>query len=179
MIKPSLTVGTRIEHPHYGKGIILDNSMEASYMVVFPHHGQKAISKDYEEMEIIELAPVAENRISLGDLERLMVQIIRRFSDVPEKVPLGERWVGGKMILEPGKNDTQSKEVPIETFFHKIVMVRDRLRVLEQNINSHPKLNDEEKVNLQQYITRAYGSLTTFNVLFKDKEDQFKGAGRD
>ena len=79
------------------------------------------------------------------------------------------------MVLKPGDEDLKSKEIPVETFFHKIVMLRDRLRVLEQNINSHNKLSDEDKVNLQQYITRCYGSLTTFNVLFDRKEDWFKG----
>ena len=77
----------------------------------------------------------------------------------------------------PEDDGLQRKEIPIETFFHKIVMVRDRLRVMEQRINSS-KLTDEEKVNLQQYISRIYGSLTSFNVLFKYKEDHFKGEGK-
>ena len=92
-----------------------------------------------------------------------------------ETVPLGERWQGGKFILQPADNTLKPKEIPIEDFFHKIVMLRDRLRVLEQNINSSKNLSDEEKVNLQQYITRCYGSLTTFNVLFKNKEQWFVG----
>lgn len=92
---------------------------------------------------------------------------------------LGKRWEGGTLILKPGAEGQQSKEVPIETFFHKIVMVRDRLRVLEQKINTHPKLSDQERVEMHQYITRCYGSLTTFNVLFRDKEDQFVGAKGD
>ncbi len=82
------------------------------------------------------------------------------------------------MILKPEEEQLQSKENPLEAFFHKIVMVRDRIRVLEQNINSNKKLSDEDKVHLQQYISRVYGSLTTFNILFKRKEDQFKGEGR-
>ena len=83
------------------------------------------------------------------------------------------------MILKPGKEGTADKRVPIETFFHKIVMLRDRLRVLEQRINAHAKLSDEEKVQMQQYITQTYGTLTSFNVLFADKADAFVGQKSD
>ena len=92
------------------------------------------------------------------------------------RVDLGDKWKDGTLIMKPGKSGLQEKEMPIETFFHKIVMVRDRLRVLEQNINSHAGLSDEDKVNLQQYITRVYGSLTSFNILFSEKEDYFIGS---
>ncbi len=88
---------------------------------------------------------------------------------------MGAKWEGGTLVLKPGKPGLQEKEVPIETFFKKIVMVRDRLRVLEQQINTSEKLSDAEKVNFQQYITRCYGSLTTFNVLFDAREDWFVG----
>ena len=92
------------------------------------------------------------------------------------EVRLASRFEGGALILKPGKNDTQEKVIPLEVFFHKIIMVRERLRVLEQRLNNHPKLNPDEKVELQQYITRAYGSLTSFNILFKEKDDWFIGS---
>jgi hypothetical protein len=88
---------------------------------------------------------------------------------------MGEKWQGGTLIIQPADKSLKSKEIPLETFFHKIVMVRDRLRVLEQQINSNQKLDDSEKVDLQQYITRIYGSLTTFNVMFKDQAHYFVG----
>ncbi|HBQ15136.1 MAG TPA: hypothetical protein DEF51_29765 [Myxococcales bacterium] len=90
-------------------------------------------------------------------------------------VQLGDRWHGGELVMKPGKEDTQDKSVPIEAFFKKIVGIRDKLRVLEQKVNGNKSLSDAEKVQLQQYITGCYGSLTTFNVLFKNKDDSFKG----
>jgi hypothetical protein len=90
-------------------------------------------------------------------------------------VRLAPRWEGGSVVLKPGDAQTQSKEIPLDSLFHKIVMIRDRLRVLEQRINAHEKLTDAEKVEMQQYVTRCYGSLTTFNLLFKDDRDKFAG----
>ena len=94
--------------------------------------------------------------------------------DASETIPLGDKWKGGKIILKPGRSDLSSKEMTIDSFFHKIVMTRDRLRVLEQLINAS-KLDDEEKINIQQYITKIYGSMTSFNLLFKNNEDYFVG----
>jgi hypothetical protein len=136
-------------------------------------YGIKHVGKEYDGWEIIE-AIEAEDAISFSAAEKSLIKILRTFSDVTEKVELGDKWDNGVMILRPADSSLKEKEIPIDTFFHKIVMVRDRLRVMEQRINSS-KLTDEEKVNLQQYITRIYGSLTTFNVLFKYKEDHFKG----
>ena len=100
---------------------------------------------------------------------------------VDELLGLGEtrmsgRFEGGTLVIKPGKADTQEKTIPVDALFHKITMVRDRLRVLEQRINAHAKLSSEDKVELQQYVTRCYGSLTSFNVLFRDREDWFVGS---
>lgn len=109
------------------------------------------------------------------DLELLLRRIIREESGLSPVTP-AEKWRGGELVLRPGKPGLQEKVVPIETFFNKIVMLRNRLRTLEQQVNAS-ELPDDVKVKLQGYVTGCYGSLTTFNVLFADEEDQFKGAG--
>jgi hypothetical protein len=172
-----LTVGTRVDHPRYGEGIISRVNLVA-YEVFFARGGKIEITKRSNDLTVIELKEETrpKNMLTLNEVEQVLVSILDRFQGLSYSSQLGDKWKGGIMDLKPGNPELKSKEIPIETFFHKIVMVRDRLRVLEQNINSHPVLTDEEKVNLQQYITRVYGSLTTFNILFADKEDYFVGA---
>jgi len=109
------------------------------------------------------------------DLELLLRRIIREEAGITPAVP-AEKWRGGTLVLRPGAEGLQPKTWPIETFFHKIVMVRNRLRTLEQQVNASD-LADDVKVKLQSYISGCYGSLTSFNVLFADDEDQFKGGG--
>ena len=169
-----LGIGSRIKHEKYGKGVVIQiNSM--TYTVMFIEEGEEEIRKDDESILLIERVDPDEDGVSLLDVELLMTKILRKWSDVTELVPIGDRWRKGTMILKPFDRSMKEKEIPVETFFHKIVMLRDRLRVMEQRINSNKTLSDAEKVDLQQYITRIYGSLTTFNVLFKNKEDQFRG----
>ena len=169
-----LGVGSRVSHPQYGKGVVMKLNF-VSYDVCFMLYGIKEVSKEYDQWsEIIEHLD-AEETVSFSAAEKSLISILKKWSDVSEIVPMGDTWKNGLMILEPADSDLKSKEIPIETFFHKIVMLRDRLRVMEQRINSSKNLSDEEKVNLQQYLTRIYGSLTTFNVLFKLKEHKFVG----
>jgi hypothetical protein len=112
------------------------------------------------------------------EFKRVLSQVIREELGVGA-IDLSGRWEGGEMILKPGKEGLQEKRIPLDSLFHKIVMIRDRLRVLEQKINTHPKLASDEKIQLQQYVTGCYGSLTTFNVLFANREDQFVGQKGD
>ncbi len=169
-------IGTRLEHPKFGKGVIVDVDDEF-YRIYFQDHGEKEISKRFENHVIIKLVEKPkEVGIPLEQIESVLKDILEPLTAPTEKVYLGDRWQGGELILQPKSRELQPKAMPIETFFHKIVMVRDRLRVMEQKINSS-ELSDTDKVDLQQYITRIYGSLTSFNVLFKFKEDQFKGTG--
>jgi hypothetical protein len=139
------------------------------------------VDKNDPKLEEIIPENVTEEIETHSDIEKSLLKILRMWNDVNEVVPLGDRWKGGVMLLQPADKSLKPKEIPVEDFFHKVVMLRDRLRVLEQNINSNKKLSDEEKVNIQQYITRCYGSLTTFNVLFKNKEQWFVGdkGGKD
>jgi hypothetical protein len=167
-----LGIGSRVKHPSLGTGVVI-RLHKRNYDVCFTEAGIKPVSKDFE-LEIIErIEP--EYNVSFSEAEDALIKILREWSDVTELIPLGDKWKNGLMILKPGDATLKEKEVPVETFFHKIVMLRDRLRVMEQRINAHKLLSDEEKIDLQQYITRIYGSLTTFNVLFKHQSDQFVG----
>lgn len=169
-----LGIGSRINHSDYGKGVVT-NVTSRHYWVTFIDNGLETIELD-SEFEVIERANADDvDTVSLFDVESSLVDILKKWSDVSEVVPIADKWKGGNLILEPGDTALQSKEIPIDTFFHKIVMVRDRLRVMEQKINSSKNLDEQEKIDLQQYITRCYGSLTTFNVLFKQKTQQFSG----
>jgi hypothetical protein len=172
-----VTIGSVIDHQNYGKGKVIAVS-DLFYKIDFAKRGVMEISKR-TAADVITVLNVSPDDSVLNmdqeELKQLLRDVIEEYSDISKPIELGEKWKGGKMVLQPGNPSLKSKEVPIETFFHKIVMVRDRLRVLEQNINSHDKLTDEDKVNLQQYITRIYGSLTTFNVLFAEERDQFVG----
>jgi hypothetical protein len=174
-----LTVGTRIDHDRYGEGIISKVNL-TNYEVFFETRGKMDLSKRNTEYQILGQPETSEGKsgFDISDIEEIIEYIMDKHGALNEVVELGEKWHGGTMSLQPANLELKPKEIPVEVFFHKIVMLRDRLRVLEQNINSNEKLNDEDKVNLQQYITRSYGSLTTFNILFSDKENYFKGAGK-
>lgn len=168
-----LGIGSRVKHPQMGQGVVVQVRSDA-FEIAFIDHGVRLIKRDFEGLDVIEAVETPEDLVTYEDIEKSLVRVLQRFSDIQQTVPLGQKWTGGKLVLYPGDKSLKEKEIPIDTFFHKIVMIRDRVRVMEQRINAS-NLTDEEKVDLEQYITRIYGSLTTFNVLFKNKEDQFIG----
>ncbi|MCG6190586.1 hypothetical protein [Maribellus maritimus] len=172
-----LTVGTRVDHPRYGEGIVSKNNLTA-YEIFFERGGKIEITKRNTDLKVIQKNEdvSAKTGLTIAEVEKVMSYVLDQYGALSEVVPLGEKWKGGTMLLQPANKELKPKEIPVEAFFHKIIMLRDRLRVLEQNINSHSVLTDEEKVNIQQYITRIYGSLTTFNILFSEKEHYFVGA---
>ncbi len=174
MADMNLGVGSRIQHPKHGQGVIIGVRFD-TYLITFIDHGTKELEKDDDLIETMHAENVTAEIETTSEVEKSLLGILRQWNGIGEIVPLGDRWKNGTLILKPLDKTIQPKEFPIDTFFHKIVMLRDRLRVLEQQINANKKLSDEEKVDLQQYITRCYGSMTTFNVLFRNKEQQFVG----
>ena len=172
-MKKILGIGSRINHPDHGKGVV--TNVDANrYWVTFIDSGLETVPVD-DEFEIIEASDDDLDTVSFFEVEKSLRDILKKWSDASEIVPIADKYKGGTMILQPKDPNLSNKEIPISTFFHKIVMLRDRLRVMEQKINSSKVLDDQDKVDLQQYITRCYGSLTTFNVLFKNNSQHFKG----
>lgn len=167
-----LGIGSRINHAEYGKGVVTNVSSK-EYWVTFIDGGLETIAIN-SEFEVIEVIENEVDTISLYDVEQSLLSILKKWNGLGEPVAIGDKWKGGNMKLVPGQAGLAHKDVPIDVFFHKIVMLRDRLRVMEQKINAS-NLEEIEKVELQQYITRIYGSLTTFNILFKSQNDHFVG----
>ena len=172
----SLCIGMKVRHPQYGVGTV-KTIQEHSAEIRFDD-GQRTVEPQSAELQPAEpqMAVSGLNR-PLGsfieDVARAVVQSMG--VERPDSVvaQLASRWRNGRVVLHSSDPTLQTKEVPLEVFFHKIVMMRNNLRVLEQKINGHEKLEEAEKIDMQQYITRCYGSMTTFNLLFRSKEDQF------
>jgi hypothetical protein len=174
----SLHIGMRVRHPQHGVGTVESITKQTADVRFI--EGLKTVSPTLSDLQ------PAEPRAALSNIEVPLEQFIKQTVESAvaalgvEKpgtdiAGLGVRWHGGQMVLHPADAALQTKEVPLEVFFHKIVMMRNQLRVLEQKINGHAQLTDGEKVELQQYISRCYGSMTSFNVLFRDKADHFSG----
>jgi hypothetical protein len=174
-----LHVGMKVRHPQYGVGTVKtigEHTAEIRF-----EDAQRMVEPSASGLE------PAEAQVSVTGLQvplktfvvqtaQAVVQALGLEKSDATVEQLGVRWHRGKVVMHPADPTLQTKEVPMDVFFHKIVMMRNNFRVLEQKINANEKLSDAEKVEMQQYITRCYGSMTTFNVLFRNKEDQFTGA---
>jgi hypothetical protein len=173
----TLHIGMKVRHPQYGVGVV-KSLTEKTAEITFDD-GARTIAPASSDLK------PAEATATLSELEMPLANLIRDTThSVVEALGLepqdalveglATRWQKGALIMQPADGSLQPKEVPLETFFHKIVMIRNNLRVLEQKVNASDKLSEADKFDLQQYITRCYGSLTTFNILFKNKDEQFR-----
>jgi hypothetical protein len=170
--RPRFGLGTIVRHRDFGRGRIVAFD-ENRYVIVFPGGEAKTVAFAFDGLE-------AQGAAGDPELDRIAEAVRRAVGELgwlDVDLELGKRWTGGTLRMIPGREDVQPKEVPIEAFLKKLVGVRDKLRVLEQKINSHPSLGAEEKLELQGYLTRCYGSLTTFNVLFASRASWFVGQG--
>jgi hypothetical protein len=169
---PRLGIGTIVRHLQFGVGRIVGFESD-QYVIVFRGGDTRRVAFSYDALEV-------DQRRGDPETDRVRQAVRDVLGDhgwIDVDLELGPRWTGGLLRLVPGKADVQPKEISIEAFFKKIVGIRDRLRVLEQKINAHPTLAPEEKLELQGYITRCYGSLTTFNVLFAAEGSRIQGSG--
>ncbi|HEY1789187.1 MAG TPA: hypothetical protein VGJ73_13585 [Verrucomicrobiae bacterium] len=176
----TLTIGMSVRHPQYGIGTVKTISEQTAEV----RFSDTMRTVDPELSGIVPAEPGMTVSGLDQPLNQFVESIVERVVDqlgleLPDdsNVELGVRWQKGKIVMHPSDPTLQTKEVPLEVFFHKIIGVRNQLRVLEQKINAHTVLTDAEKVDMQQYISRCYGSLTTFNLLFKNKEGQFSSKG--
>ena len=174
-----LHIGMKVKHPQHGSGLV--TSITEHVAEVTFQDGVKKLDPTPLEMDQSDTTvQIGGAVVPLGRfLKEVVLEAALRLEELHADgtvEQLALRWQSGALVMKPGDEKLQAKELPLEKFFHKIVMMRDNLRVLEQKINSNSKLADADKVELQQYITRCYGSMTSFNVLFKDKTGQFAGA---
>ena len=172
----SLHIGMKVLHPRYGVGVV--RSLTEHTAEIAFDDAPRTIAPNSSELTSAEpVATLTDQQVPLESLIRqtaqAMVEALGLQKEDTIVEGLANRWQNGALVLQSADTSLQPKEVPLETFFHKIVMIRNNLRVLEQKVNASDKLSDADKFDMQQYITRCYGSLTTFNVLFKNKEDQF------
>jgi hypothetical protein len=169
---PRLGIGTVVKHVQFGVGRIVAYE-PGHYVIVFRNADTRRVAFGYDGLEVEERRGDPES----DRIRQAIRDVLGEHGWVDVDLELAPRWAGGTLRLVPGKPDVQAKEIPIEAFLKKIIGIRDRLRVLEQKINAHPGLAAEEKLDLQGYITRCYGSLTTFNVLFAADGSRIQGTG--
>ncbi len=170
-----LAIGARVHHPTMGVGVIYGLDPRTVH-VFFKDHGEQAVSRTFEGLKVTGPGvEIEQEPLDMDHVRDALREVLEEMQAPQRPVGMAPRYEGGTLEIKPHDPALKGKELPIEDFFHKIVMIRDRFRVLEQKINAHAKLSEQDKVELQHYITRCYGSLTTFNILFADKEDHFVG----
>ena len=176
----TLHIGMKVRHPQYGIGVV-KSLTEQTAEIAFEDALRKVAPASSDLQPAEATATLSELEVPLAklihDTAHAMVEALGLEQKDMLVEGLATRWQRGTLVMQPADTSVQPKEVPLETFFHKIVMIRNNLRVLEQKVNASDKLSDADKFDLQQYITRCYGSLTTFNILFKNKDDQFRTGG--
>ena len=170
--RPRFALGSIVRHRDFGRGRVVAYDRDR-YVILFPGGDAKSVAFDFDGLAEEESAGDPE----MARIVQAMREVLGDHGWLDVDLELGRRWVGGTLRLVPGRDETQVKDVPIEVFLKKLIGIRDRLRVLEQKVNSHASLSGEEKLELQGYITRCYGSLTTFNVLFANRASWFVGQG--
>jgi hypothetical protein len=176
-----ISLGARVVHPAFGVGVVFAEDQRTLH-IFFKDHGEQTIARSFEGLKLLAPGPVMEGpeaRLDMDSVKQGLEEVLHEVMGPQRPIALARKWEKGTLIMKPGTAGLQTKEVPIDTFFHKITMVRDRLRVMEQKINAHTVLTEADKADLQQYITRCYGSFTSFNVLFDDKDDEFVGQKGD
>jgi hypothetical protein len=173
----TLHIGMKVRHPQYGLGSV-KSLTEKTAEIVFEDESRTIAPASSDLQPAEPTATLSELEVPLTSLIRDTARAVVEALGLEQKDAVVEglatRWQRGNLVMQPADTSLQAKEVPVEIFFHKIVMIRNNLRVLEQKVNASEKLSDADKFDLQQYITRCYGSLTTFNILFKNKDDQFR-----
>jgi hypothetical protein len=170
--KPQFSIGTLVQHSHFGLGRII--GFDGEFYVVQCKGDTRNVPFSYQEMKAVQQG--AEDP-ELQRLKMVVAEVLGDYGWIETNFEMGKRWIGGTLRMIPGKEDTAPKDIPIDAFFKKIIGVREKLRVLEQKINNHDNLDAADKAELQGYITRCYGSLTTFNAMFAEKESFFVGSG--
>ena len=176
-----ISLGARVNHPTFGVGVVFSEEGH-SFHIFFREHGEQTIARSFEGLHLIAPGPeveVPEARLDMDAVKQGLEEVLLEITGPQRPIVLARKWEKGTLVMRPANASLQPKEVPIESFFHKVTMVRDRLRVMEQKINAHAVLSEADKIELQQYITRCYGSFTSFNVLFDDKDDEFVGQKGD
>jgi hypothetical protein len=172
---PRLGIGTIVRHFQFGLGRVVAYE-PGQYVIIFRGGDTRRVAWSFDGLEVEERKGDPET----DRVRQAVREVLGEHGWIDVDLELAPRWAGGTLRMIPGKADLQAKDVPIEVFFKKVVGVRDRLRVLEQKVNAHPTLGPEEKLELQGYITRCYGSLTTFNILFGAEGSRIQGtAERD